>query len=307
MTVAPAAGHLDQLAVAVVQRAHRHHDADLAGCGWPIAPRSSSRVCTSRVVIADPPASTSSRATRRLGLEQAGRQRAVGGEAGHRDVRRGGVRRHLAQHADVRRDGARVAARDRTGQGRVAGAQRVVERGAEQRSRAAAPARSTPHRRSRSTDSLTRVARWFDAGRERRVVQRAQLLLDPLRVGAHLDDQRLRDRAQRLRRGDAEARADQPGQVLAAAGERHGRVQRQRQRARPGRRVEHRDAVPAAGVHQQLAGCDVAGRGEALDQAGQHVVGHGQQRQLGGGQHLRRRQRPAYRAAARRPGGGTRH
>ena len=68
-----------------------------------------------------------------LRLEQAVGERAVGGRAGHRQIAGDGLRGVLAQLGDVRGDRARVPARDGAGEGRVAGAQGVVEGGAEQR------------------------------------------------------------------------------------------------------------------------------------------------------------------------------
>lgn len=69
--------------------------------------------------------------------------------------------------------------------------------------------------------------------------------------------------------------------VDGRAGERHRGVQRERQSAGPEDGVEDLDAVPPRGVHDQLAGAYGAGLGEALDQAGQGVVRHGQEHQFG--------------------------
>ena len=116
---------------------------------------------------------------------------------------------------------------------------------------------------------------------ERGVVQRAVLLGDEHRLAAHLDHQRLGGRAERVRRGHPEADALDPVHVVLAAGERHHRVQRQRQRPGPGGGVEHADPVRAARVRDQPPGVGRAGRGQPLDQAGKHVVGNGEQHQVG--------------------------
>ena len=54
----------------------------------------------------------------------------------------------------------------------------------------------------------------------------------------------------------------------------------------PDGRVEHGQAVPAAGVRDQPAVQRGPGGGQPGHQAGQHVVGHGQQHQVGRGDHL---------------------
>ncbi|GAA3224165.1 hypothetical protein GCM10020256_32840 [Streptomyces thermocoprophilus] len=63
-------------------------------------------------------------------------------------------------------------------------------------------------------------------------------------------------------------------------------MQRERQRARADGRVEDARAVPPGGVHEQLPGPYGAGLGEAGHQAGQGVVGDGQQDQVGAAEHL---------------------
>ena len=63
-------------------------------------------------------------------------------------------------------------------------------------------------------------------------------------------------------------------------------MQRERQRTGAGRRLEHGDAVAAGRVHEQLAGAHRAGGGQTLDQTGQHVVGDGEQHELGLGEHV---------------------
>ena len=46
---------------------------------------------------------------------------------------------------------------------------------------------------------------------------------------------------------------------------------------------EHGEAVRAGGVGDELPGAQRAGLGQAGDQAGERVVGHGEQHQVGGG------------------------
>ncbi len=143
------------------------------------------------------------------------------------------------------------------------------------------------------------------AEREGRVVERAGLLGDPLGFAAHLDDQGLGGQPQLLGRGDAERASGQPLHVDGRAGEGHRRVQRERQRAGAQRGVEHLRAVPPRGVHEQLSRAHGTGLGEAVDEAGQGVVGHGQQDEVGAREHLvRANQRHVgqQRAARRRRG-----
>ncbi len=127
---------------------------------------------------------------------------------------------------------------------------------------------------------------------ERRVVQRAPLLGDPLGLAAHLDDQGLGGQPQLLGRGDAEGAAGQPLDVHGGAGEGHRRVQGERQGAGAQGGVQHLGPVPPGGVHEQLARTHRPRLGEPGDQAGQGVVGDGQEDQFGaledfGGRHER--------------------
>ena len=124
------------------------------------------------------------------------------------------------------------------------------------------------------------------AGDQGRVVEPPVVLGDEERLPAHLQDQRLGDRPVLGAAGHAERGADQPVGVLGGAGEGHGRVQRQRQDAGPLGGGEHGEAVRAGGVEGQLAGPPGAGLGQAGDQAGQGVVGNGEDDQVGGGDDL---------------------
>lgn len=78
----------------------------------------------------------------------------------------------------------------------------------------------------------------------------------------------------------------EPLDVDRGAGERHRGVQRERQGPGPQRGVQHLRPVPPGGVDEQLARPYGTGLDEALDQRRQHIVGDGQQHQLGAGQHL---------------------
>ena len=66
-------------------------------------------------------------------VEPTVRDRVVGGRPAHRDVRLEGFARDLGQFGEVRPDCLDVAAHDGTGQRRVAVAERVLQRGGEQR------------------------------------------------------------------------------------------------------------------------------------------------------------------------------
>lgn len=113
------------------------------------------------------------------------------------------------------------------------------------------------------------------------MVKRAALLGDPFGLAAHLDDEGFGGQPQLGARGDPEGAPGEPLDVHRSAGERHGGVQGQRQRAGPQSGVQDLRAVPPRGVHEQLAGSNGAGLGEPLHQAGQGVVRDGQQDQFG--------------------------
>lgn len=117
------------------------------------------------------------------------------------------------------------------------------------------------------------------------MVERAGGLLDPLRLGAHLDDEDFGGHPQFRRGGDAEAAADQALDVDGRAGEGHRGVQREGQGPGAAGGVEYGGAVAAGGVHEELAGAYGAGAGEARDQVGERVVGDGEQDEVGAGQY----------------------
>lgn len=144
------------------------------------------------------------------------------------------------------------------------------------------------------------------AQRQRRVVQRAPVLGDPLRLAAHLDDQGLGGQPQLLGRGDAEGAARQALDVHRGAGEGHRRVQGQRQGTGAQRGVQDPGSVPPGGVHQQLARTHRPRLGEPGHQAGQGVVGDGQQDQLGVLEDLRgRHERHVGEEGGGTPSGGV--
>ena len=78
------------------------------------------------------------------------------------------------------------------------------------------------------------------------MVEGARVLPHPYRFTADLQHQRLRDRVSDLvGGGDAEAGVGQAGDVLIGPGERHRRVDGQRDAALLGEWGQHRDAVGA--------------------------------------------------------------
>lgn len=220
-----------------------------------------------------------------LRLEQPVGERPVGRRTGHGQIARHGGGRVLAQLGDMCGDGARVAARHGAGERGVAGAQRVVEGGAQERAEHPGGSRDPGlaqqlHRLGDQRDQMVRTER------QRRVVERAEVLLDPLGLAAHLDDQRLGGQAQFVGSCDSEGAAREPLDVHGGARERHRGVQRERQRARAQGGRQHLRAVPPRGVDQQLSQAYGSGLGEPFDQAGQRVVRNGQQHQFGAGEHL---------------------
>ena len=91
-----------------------------------------------------------------------------------------------------------------------------------------------------------------------------------------------RDAAQLVRRGDAKGYpAGQLANVVRCTGERHGRMQRERQRATRGCRVQDADAVRAGRVSHDHAGAECARFAEVGDQGREHVVGYGEDHQIG--------------------------
>ena len=185
----------------------------------------------------------------------------------------------------MRGHGPRVAAGDRAGQARVAEPQRVIQGCGQQRPEQARglgyPGR--PEQVHGLGDQRDQVV--SGAG-DRCVVQVPVFLGDEDRLAAHLDHQCLGRGPEHFGRGHPETGSAEPVDVVVAAGERHHRVQRQRQRALAHGRVEHGQAIPPARVGQQAALQRRSGRRQPGDQAGQHVVGDGQHGQVGAPENL---------------------
>jgi hypothetical protein len=190
-----------------------------------------------------------------------------------------------------------VAAGDRAGQRRITQPQHVVQRGAEQRceqARGLLHSRTVEHRQGvvHKRDEVVR------ADGERRVVQRTGRLRHPHRLAPHLDHERLRDRAQLVRRRDTERCPLDAVGVLRAPGERHDRVQREGEHAARRGGVEHVDALRARGVRDELPFPPGTGGGQPRHQRPQRVVRHREQHEVGGtddlvgGQHGHARQHP---------------
>ena len=124
---------------------------------------------------------------------------------------------------------------------------------------------------------------------------------------------RRRSRGRGPRRAAAAGRAavtpkqqsTQPVEVEAGARERHGGVQGERER-RAARRpaLEHREAVPPDVCTTSWPGLPRPRRGQACDELGQRVVGHGEDDELGARDDVGDGHARACRAAGRRTGPG---
>ena len=164
-----------------------------------------------------------------------------GGGAGQRDV--GRLRISGESRSSSRRCAATVPASPRaTGPVRAASPERRALSSAARQQRARGPGRgsSTPACAAPACACATSVTRWFGAVRERRVVARPVRLGDPHRLAAHLDDERLGHRPQdRVGAVTPKQQLGEPVEVHRGAGERHRRVQGQRQHVLRARRLEH--------------------------------------------------------------------
>ncbi len=112
---------------------------------------------------------------------------------------------------------------------------------------------------------------------EGRVVERPVLLLDEDRFAAHLEHERLAEGFELLERRDGEAGVAEPVEVDRGSGERHGRVEGQREDPDELGGFEDADAVTAAGVDDDLTRPEGADLGQSAHQAGQRLLGHGEQ------------------------------
>ncbi len=183
-----------------------------------------------------------------MGGQQTRPLRPAGGAGGQDAVGPGQVGVHGVELAQVGPDGAGVPAGDRPGERPVAVAQRVVQRGRQQRRDEPlrgvdAGALQDVHAVAHQRDQVVRAVR------QGRVVERADGLGHADRFGAHLDDEGLTDAPRGLlpdRSRDRDARTGQPGDVLGAAGEGHHRVQGEREHAvrRWRGRARRRPALP---------------------------------------------------------------
>ena len=212
------------------------------------------------------------------------------------------------EHPQVGADGAGVAAGDRAGERAVAVPQRVVQRGRQQRRDSRLG--GVHAGRLQGVDAVAherdQVVR---AVRERGVVERADGLRrrGPAPRPSRRQGPRRRSRRRvpgRRRQRDARpaSRATssvRPVKVI-------DRVQGQREHAVRGGRREHGDPVRARGVHDDLARPEAPRGGEAADQAGQDVVGHGEQDEVRSRGGLVGRAAAGRRAGAPRPGRPTR-
>ena len=296
----PLPGHPHQLPVPVVQRAHGHHDGDLAGrrvrARRPARPGCGPRAVSVGAPRRGGPGQDVQQRRGVLRAQPTGRDRPVRGAPGQSQVRRDGVGRHPVE---VLADRAGVAPGDRPGQGRVAEPQRVVQRRRQQRRQhpAGLADASRPQQVGGLVDQRDQVVR---AVRQGRVIERPGVLGDPLGHPAEVGDQPGGEHP--VRRGDPPGDARQPVQVGVRAGEGHRRMQ--------GHAVhiaQHGQAVRPRGVRDHLTGPQRAGAGQAGDHAGQRVVRHGEQQQVVGGPGDlvgRAGSRPA--AAGGRPGRGRR-
>lgn len=176
--------------------------------------------------------------------------------------------------------GGGIAPGDRAGQGGVAVPQCVVERCAEQRGQQSL--------RLVDAGDTEQVDGLGDDGHEvvravgqRRVVDHARLLRDPDGLSAHLDDERLSHGANRLGARHREGAVGKTVEVHTGAGERHGRMEGKAQGTDPRRRLKHSNTVTAGGMRHELTGVQGPCLDEAGDQTRQHVIGNGQQDEIG--------------------------
>ena len=176
--------------------------------------------------------------------------------------------------------GADVAARNRPGQRRFAGAERAVKGGLKEGREVGA--------RSLDPEGLQHPHRLGDEGDEvvcavgeGRVIEAPVFLCDDDRRAARLGHERLADGQQRGGGGDGEGAADEAGDVERGSGEGHGRMDGEGKGPRACRRFEHGYAVAARDVDRQLPGGEAAELGQAFDERAEFVVGNGEKQHLG--------------------------
>ena len=191
----------------------------------------------------------------------------------------------MVQLLQVRCNRTRITASDRPGECAVTEPKRVVERrmqeGCDQPLRRSHTGRGHDLHRLRHQRHEV-----VGAVREPRVVHRPVPFLDPHRLGAHLNDERLGDRTQGSWRGDPEATLSQALHIHRGACERHSRMQRQPEHVVTGCGVEDRSAITARRVHDQLSRLPRARGAESRDQAREDVIRDCEQDQLRSGDDL---------------------
>ncbi len=224
------------------------------------------------------------------GSDEPGTEGSVGGEPGECPVGVGDDRRLVREGVEVGRDGRGVTTRDRAGQGGVPVSQDVVEGGTQQRGQQAL--RLIDTRETQQVDGLGHDRHEVvGAIGQGRVVDHPSRLRHPHRLSAHLDDQGLCDGAYRVCTGHRERTVGETVEVHAGAGERHGRMEGQPEGPDPRSGLEDADAVAAGRMRHELPRVQGTGLDESRDQTGKHVVGNGQQDEVGvsgdlvGGQH----------------------
>lgn len=213
-------------------------------------------------------------------------------------IRLSQLRIRLVQRSQMPGDGGRVTAGHGSGQRGLATLQGVLQRGAGQRSDDAFgdPARLVVHpllpqqfvAAHRHPQRLQRIRKHrhqvIGGVRQRGVIEHARLLAHTERFAAHFQHQRRGDGiAHLVGGGDTEAGVGQPGDVLVGAGERHRRVNRQRNAAQLGQRRQDGDTVGAGSVRHDRARPYRRGGGQSGHQAGEFAVGDRQQQQLSSG------------------------
>ncbi len=189
----------------------------------------------------------------------------------------------------MRAHGVGVTAGNRPGQPRVAQPQPVVQRRAQQRAEQPLrlPNAGSAEQVGGLGDQRDQVVR---AGRQRRVVERPELVRDRDRLAADLQHQRLGDRQHRLRSGHPESHSVDLVHVFGSPDERHRRMQRHRQCPGPRGRRQHTKPMRPGRVRDQPARLPPTSLGQPGHQPREHVVRDRQQREIHVGDHFRDRQ-----------------
>jgi SAM-dependent MidA family methyltransferase len=180
----------------------------------------------------------------------------------------------------VRRNRTGITSGNRSGESTITEPKRVVERRMQQGRNE--PLRVLHPGRAHDLFGLRHEGHQVvGAVRKPRVVHRPVLLLDPHRLGTHLQHERFSDGPQRPGCGDPEAAVGQPKQVRGGAREGHHRMQGQPEYVMTGRGLEDRRAVATRGVHHELSSLPRARGAQPVDQRRQGIVRDREQDQLG--------------------------